>query len=120
MTDPIAAGILFVHGRRVLLLRRRDGVDAAGCWAFPGGKIEAGESARLAARREVWEETGILYVGDLLPIGVAGNGFQAFAAELHAQVVPVLNEEHTAYVWAPFDGLPSPLHPSMVELLQSY
>lgn len=89
MTEPTAAGILFVHGRRVLLLRRRDGVDAAGCWAFPGGKIEAGESARLAARREVWEETGILYVGDLLPLGVAGNGFQGFAAKLKGETAPV-------------------------------
>lgn len=118
--EATAAGILFIHGRRVLFLRRRDGVDAAGCWAFPGGKIEAGETARLAARREVWEETGILYVGPLLPLSVADNGFQGFAAELPAEVVPVLNEEHTAYVWAPFDNLPTPLHPSMIELLQAY
>lgn len=27
-------------------------------WEFPGGHIEAGESADAAARRELWEETG--------------------------------------------------------------
>lgn len=120
MTEPTAAGILFIHDRRALLLRRRDGVDAPNCWAFPGGKIEAGETPRLAARREVWEETGILYVGPLLPIGLADNGFQAFAASLDKAPLPVLNEEHTAYVWAPFDSLPEPLHPAMVKLLQAY
>lgn len=118
--EATAAGILFVHGRRVLLLRRREGVDAAGCWAFPGGKVEAGETPRMAARREVWEETGILYVGDLLELGRATNGFQGFAASLGRQVIPALNEEHTGYVWAAFDDLPSPLHPSMIELLRAY
>ncbi|MFT8319218.1 MAG: NUDIX domain-containing protein [Sporolactobacillus sp.] len=27
-------------------------------WEIPGGKIEKGESAETAARRELWEETG--------------------------------------------------------------
>jgi 8-oxo-dGTP pyrophosphatase MutT (NUDIX family) len=120
MASPVASGILFLHNRRVLLLRRREGVDAAGCWAFPGGKIEAGETPRMAARREVWEETGILYVGDLLDLGVASNGFQAFAAALPTAHVPALNDEHTAYEWAAFDHLPAPLHPEMVRLLQTY
>ncbi len=31
-----------------------------GLWEFPGGKIHQGESANLAARREVLEEVGVL------------------------------------------------------------
>lgn len=73
----------------------------------------------MAARREVWEETGILYVGDLFDIGTAANGFQAFAALLPSGYTPALNEEHTAYKWAQFNDLPSPLHPEMVRLLQA-
>ncbi|MBI2030767.1 NUDIX domain-containing protein [Candidatus Kaiserbacteria bacterium] len=33
---------------------------AAGHWAFPKGHIDAGESREAAARRELYEETGIL------------------------------------------------------------
>jgi 8-oxo-dGTP diphosphatase len=40
----------------VLVGRRRDGVPQ---WVFPGGKVEPGESAALAAARECLEETGL-------------------------------------------------------------
>jgi len=43
------------EGRRYLLLRHREG----GHWAFPKGRIEAGERPEEAARRELREETGI-------------------------------------------------------------
>ncbi len=44
---------------RVLLVRSSDGMH----WLFPKGHIEAGESARQAAAREVREETGV--IGDV-------------------------------------------------------
>lgn len=42
------------HGQ-ILLEKRRD----CGMWGLPGGKIEAGESIKQAAIREVKEETGL-------------------------------------------------------------
>jgi 8-oxo-dGTP diphosphatase len=39
-----------------LVTRRPGGVHLAGCWEFPGGKCEAGESHRDCLRREIREE----------------------------------------------------------------
>lgn len=40
----------------LLLQKRRDN----GCWSPPGGAMEMGETAENAARREAWEETGVV------------------------------------------------------------
>ena len=53
-----SAGILFVSGRRVLLLRRASRSNNAGLWGLPGGRIDEGESEWLAALRECREEIG--------------------------------------------------------------
>jgi 8-oxo-dGTP diphosphatase len=42
----------------VLLVQRAKG-ELQGLWSLPGGHIEPGEPARMAALREVREETGV-------------------------------------------------------------
>ena len=62
----VVAGIAF-HGQRVFLAQRPPGKHLAGCWEFPGGKLEPGEEPRTALRRELDEELGIdVEVGLLL------------------------------------------------------
>jgi len=39
-----------------LLQQRKDNK----CWGYPGGKIEVGEIVEDAAKREIYEETGLL------------------------------------------------------------
>ncbi len=54
------AGVLVVRDGRVLLVRRAAAMErAGGRWAYPGGFVEAGESAEGAARRETLEEVGL-------------------------------------------------------------
>jgi 8-oxo-dGTP diphosphatase len=53
-----AASAAIFRGAEVLLIQRAKGA-LAGYWSLPGGHIEPGETARMAALREVKEETGI-------------------------------------------------------------
>jgi 8-oxo-dGTP pyrophosphatase MutT (NUDIX family) len=39
-----------------------------GGWQFPGGKLESGENAERAAKREIFEETNLI-IEDLEKIG---------------------------------------------------
>ena len=44
----------------ILLLLRQDHKPQGGTWGTPGGKVESGESALAAVRRELMEETGLV------------------------------------------------------------
>ena len=54
----VVAGMVVRDGS-VLLARRGAGMDLAGCWEFPGGKLEPGEGPAEALVRELDEELGI-------------------------------------------------------------
>lgn len=55
----VAVGVLRDDRGRVLIARRHPNVPQGGLWEFPGGKIQPGEDARAALRRELREELGI-------------------------------------------------------------
>ncbi|MGB4813197.1 MAG: Nudix family hydrolase [Methylophilaceae bacterium] len=54
-----AVGVIQREDGMVLLAERPAGKAWAGWWEFPGGKIEAGETAECALKRELNEELGI-------------------------------------------------------------
>jgi len=55
---PVCAAVILRSGM-VLLARRAPGRRHAGKWEFPGGRVEDGETAAAALKRELREELGI-------------------------------------------------------------
>ena len=53
-----AVGVVCLRGDEVLLVRRGQ-PPKQGEWSIPGGRIEPGEGAKVAALRELDEETGV-------------------------------------------------------------
>ncbi len=58
---PAARVVLLDREGRIFLVNSEDPIDPRKppWWEIPGGGIDAGESSEDAARRELWEETGI-------------------------------------------------------------
>lgn len=103
-----AAGVCFVRPDGAVLLLRR--TDSGNYWAFPGGKIEEGETPADAAAREVTEETGWTsavhgaLAGALEPWTRRikdGVDFTTFRVSVPMDTpAPVLTEEHDLVKWA--------------------
>ena len=58
-TIRVVAAVLHDSEGRILVGQRPAGKTLAGLWEFPGGKLEPGEAAEAALRRELFEELGI-------------------------------------------------------------
>ena len=71
-------GAAVVDGDRVLVAQRHGGTYD-GCWEFPGGKVEPGESEVAGLVRECREELGLdvapqAFVGEVVLDGVVAGG----------------------------------------------
>lgn len=109
---PKAAGVVYLspENRVLLLLRAADSTNG-GTWGLPAGGIEHDESPWEAAHRECWEETGFR-IRTPMRHALTEGGFACYATR-GPMFIPTLNREHTAYVWAHLDSLPTPLHPNL-------
>lgn len=94
----ISAGacVLLCSNQRLLLQRRTDN----GLWALPGGSMELGETLEEVAKRELYEETGLIARGLEL--------FQMFSGKELYYKYPHGDEVYNvvaAYVCTDFDGI---------------
>ncbi len=101
----VSACYLEVEGRLLLLQRTADKQES-GRWGVPAGKLEIGESAKEAAIRELFEETGIACL-DILDLGSlymrkqdVDYVYYLFKVALEERPEVCLSKEHEGYIWA--------------------
>lgn len=105
-----AAGCCCEYGDKILLLKRSPHKPQGMTWNLPGGKLDEGETPRVAAVREVFEETSIrlqangLEEMDKFYVQAPGTQnnclFYLFRTQL--STCPAINlnlEEHTEAAW---------------------
>ncbi len=126
-------GAALVDGDRVLVAQRSGGAYD-GCWEFPGGKVDPGESDLSALVRECTEELGVTvepqaFLGEVVLDGIVAGGApgtstlrvwwaritagEAVAHE-HLQVRWVRSDELADLEWIPADR---PLLPAVRKIL---
>jgi 8-oxo-dGTP diphosphatase len=127
-SPPLVVGAVIIDAGRLLAARRVGPPALAGCWEFPGGKVEPGESAEAACVRECAEELGaavrvVAALGADVPV-LDGWRLRLFEARLeHGDPLP--GADHDALRWLgpeeldEVDWLPAdrPLLPALREVL---
>lgn len=95
-------------GGELLFLKRQSHKPQGGTWGVPAGKVDPGEDALAAVKRELWEETGIEAQGtDFVyhskfhvrypEYDFIYHVFQMFTKAKPAVVLRL--QEHEAYEW---------------------
>lgn len=108
-TIEVVAAIIIKDGR-VFATQRGYG-EFQGWWEFPGGKMEAGESAQAALKREIREELDVeIEVNELLE--TVEWDYPNFHLTMHCFICSLLSEslhlnEHEAATWLTHKSLGS-------------
>ncbi|MBA2728816.1 MAG: NUDIX hydrolase [Parachlamydiaceae bacterium] len=128
-TVEVAACYIEIDSKLLLLQRGKVNFEP-GLWGVPAGKLEKGESPDAAARRELFEETGIKidhdsqikFFGSLyIRKPFVDFIYHLFRIEFKQMPSVVLSKEHSDFKWvASHERQDLPLMSGAEEALQRY
>jgi len=105
----VTAGVIIYrkrNGKLEILLTKRNVSPFKDFWCFPGGHIEPFEKAIDAAKREVFEETGIEtnpvffgYFDEIFPDINLHNVVLFFYSECQQSVIKINEDEVSDFMW---------------------
>jgi 8-oxo-dGTP diphosphatase len=102
-------GAAIALNKKCLVARRGASMSLPGKWEFPGGKVEAHESAPAALAREIFEELGVVVVvGELLGTGTASAGTKVVRLDVYGATMvsgTIVLREHSEVRWATAEEL---------------
>lgn len=118
-----AAGTLLICNDtgRILLVKRGNMGTEPGTWATVGGTIDNNETPLVAAKRELYEETGI--VADMIEFeffeeqNFKNTKFYFFIGFCDYEIECHLNDENDDWGWFDMVDLPKPLFPTLYSSL---
>jgi 8-oxo-dGTP diphosphatase len=117
-----AVSVAIIKNGRLLLVERAR-PPAQGMFAFPGGRVEPGETLEEAARRELFEETGLraqfLRVFEKYELAGAFNGFNltVFIGENVSGRMEASDDAVSAAYFSVAQATALPMPPSMKDCL---
>ena len=122
----VGVAVVVIKNDRVLLGLRKSS-HGSGLWSFPGGHLEFGESVEECAKREVFEETGLLVTN--VRYGPFTNDFFRDEQKHYVTLFTLADysggveevrepEKNDCWSWYRWDELPQPLFLPIRNLLK--
>ena len=125
----VGAGVVIYQDGKLLLQKRKDN----GYWAIHGGALEPGETTEETAKRELFEETGL--VANSLELINVFSGPDLFYTYPNGDMVAIVGvvylcenfcgqmltntNETTDLQWFPLDNLPGNISPPNIPVLKN-
>jgi len=114
----LGVAVMIRNTKGLVLLGKRKGSEGEGTWGAPGGSVDPRETIEQCARRETFEETGILLTKRIEPVGWNETLFESgkryvtlYMDSFVDSAEPELREPDKCSEWRWFHplDLPSPL-----------
>lgn len=130
----VGFGVMILKDNKVLLGKRHEDpekadslLNGAGTWTMPGGKLDFGERIEDGAKRELFEETGmvlinpkVICVNQDMVEGAHFITLGVYAEDFSGDPEVKEPDEITQWDWFDLDNLPQPLYFPSEKILNSY